>query len=85
MERNGKIYKGLWSASKVDESHKIAKAYGGGYQNHQRGLGSYLRQGYSTFQSEQGDTLYCEFTYKNVSAKVSCKSDSEYFEFLAES
>lgn len=88
LERNGLIYKGLWTASKVDEGREIAKVYGVNsrrYKDYQRGLGvNYLRRGYSTLESEQGTTLSCEFTYRSASAKGFCNSDNEYFEFVTE-
>ena len=88
LERNGLVYRGLWTVSKVDESNKIAKAYGLqrlSYKNYQRGLGVDLREGYSNLPSEQGDAMNCEFRYGDVSAKDSCKSDIDFFEFVAES
>lgn len=88
LERNGVIYRGLWSASKVDESGKIARSHGlhrQKYQNYQHGCGNYLRSGASTSQSQQGGTLNCEFEYRESAAPGWCKSKTETFEFMEQS
>ena len=84
LDRNGVIYRGLWTSSKVDEGGMIASNYGIGskkYKDYQRGWGNYLRSGESIFQSEQGDILKCEFRYRGTSAQGACRSETEMFEF----
>lgn len=84
LDRNGVIYRGLWTASKVDEGGIIASTYGIGskkYIDYQRGWGKYLRAGESILQSEQGNIIKCEFRYYGTSAQGVCRSEAETFEF----
>ncbi|HNZ56268.1 MAG TPA: hypothetical protein PL133_05515 [Methylophilaceae bacterium] len=86
LERDGKVYSGTWVGTKADESREIARAYGAQslkYKNYQKGLGSYLRQANTVLQTEQGETLNCEFKYRGTSAKGACQSETDHFEFLA--
>lgn len=86
LERDGKVYNGAWVATKVDESRELSKAYGAQslrYKNYQKGSGSYLRQVNTVLQTEQGETLNCEFKYRRTSAKGAYQSETDYFEFLA--
>lgn len=85
LDRNGVIYRGLWTASKIDEGGVIASNYGIGskkYKDYQRGWGNYLRSGESILQSEQGGILKCEFRYRGTSALGACRSETEMFEFM---
>ncbi|MFM9836525.1 MAG: hypothetical protein ACKVOA_10530 [Methylophilaceae bacterium] len=85
IDRNGEAYRGQWIASKVDESAKIASAYGIGskkYKDYKRGWGKYLRAGQSRLQSDKGSILNCEFQYRGTNIHGSCKSETEEFEFI---
>lgn len=86
LERDGKVYSGTWLATRVDESREISRVYGAQslrYKNYQKGLGSYLHQANTVLRTEQGETLNCEFKYRGTSAKGSCQSETDHFEFLA--
>jgi hypothetical protein len=88
LDRNGVIYQGQWSATKVDESAAIAKNYGIGsrrYKDYLQGKGEYLKSGESTLKSEDGTTFNCYFKYRGSSAYGVCSSDTETFDFMVKS
>ena len=88
LVRNDHIFKGNWASTKVDESRQIAKSYGVNsrrYVDYQRGLGSYLHEATSVLKSDQGNVLTCVFKYRGITAKGSCQSETDSFEFTVKS
>ena len=85
LSKNGVIYQGQWTATKVDESCQIAKHFGIGskkYQNYLQGKGNYLKSAQSTLKSSHGDTINCDFKYRGTTAHGWCQSETESFEFI---
>jgi hypothetical protein len=85
LEKNDVIYRGPWSAKKIDESGRIAGIFGINskkYKDYSGGRGNYLRLGKSVLQSEHGEIINCEFKYRGIAVQGTCKSEKETFEFV---
>lgn len=85
LEIKGVIYRGHWESHKVDESRSIAAKYGLNsrkYQAYSLGNGNYLREGQAILQSDQGEVLKCEFSYRGVNGRGNCESGSEKFDIV---
>jgi len=81
------LYRGVWTSQKVEEGGAIARHAGINsrkYQSWSLGRGSYLRRGQATLQSQQGDKLNCQFSYRGTMGRGSCLSDNREFDFVVE-
>ena len=84
--KNGEIYSGKWTETRVDESAAIAARYGVGsrkYQDYKRGWSPEKHVGKATLVSESNISMRCSFSIRGTSGQGQCLTDTEKFTILA--